>query len=367
MKIIGLNILLALFCLACQHSACVINGTGMLSEQEGKQLYLQVLDNETMKPRILDSALVCGGKFRMELSSVLPQTAMLSIMENGKPAWGAQFILEDGQIHIALQADNTVTIAGTPNNDLLQQHLTRWYVPMNKMQANNRQMGLLRGDTEQERAALDSLDKQNRAYLREMRLLSLEFVKENVNNQAGQSLLMEIMGLPDRLLVDVVERANAETLRLPLMQQIVERVNIFKAAAIGQPFPDFTGEDLQGKQIRLSDCVKGKEYVLLDFWASWCKPCCEEMPSLKKLYRDYRAKGLEIVGISIDEDKKAWQQKVGDLGMNWIQLRDASREAVKKYVIGPIPHTVLIDPSGKIIAKDLRGQELENKIIECLK
>ena len=248
MKIIGLNILLALFCLACQHSACVINGTGMLSEQEGKQLYLQVLDNETMKPRILDSALVCGGKFRMELSSVLPQTAMLSIMENGKPAWGAQFILEDGQIHIALQADNTVTIAGTPNNDLLQQHLTRWYVPMNKMQANNRQMGLLRGDTEQERAALDSLDKQNRAYLREMRLLSLEFVKENVNNPAGQSLLMEIMGLPDRLLVDVVERANAETLRLPLMQQIVERVNIFKAAAIGQPFPDFTGEDLQGNK-----------------------------------------------------------------------------------------------------------------------
>lgn len=82
MKIIGLNILLALFCLACQHSACVINGTGMLSEQEGKQLYLQVLDNETMKPRILDSALVCGGKFRMELSSVLPQTAMLSIMES---------------------------------------------------------------------------------------------------------------------------------------------------------------------------------------------------------------------------------------------------------------------------------------------
>ena len=157
MKIIGLNILLALFCLACQHSACVINGTGMLSEQEGKQLYLQVLDNETMKPRILDSALVCGGKFRMELSSVLPQTAMLSIMENGKPAWGAQFILEDGQIHITLQADNTVTIAGTPNNDLLQQHLTRWYVPMNKMQANNRQMGLLRGDTEQERAALDCI------------------------------------------------------------------------------------------------------------------------------------------------------------------------------------------------------------------
>ena len=79
---------------------------------------------------------------------------------------------------------------------------------------------------------MDSLDKQNRAYLREMRLLSLEFVKENVNNPAGQSLLMEIMGLPDRLLVDVVERANAETLRLPLMQQIVERVNIFKACLL---------------------------------------------------------------------------------------------------------------------------------------
>ena len=201
---------------------------------------------------------------------------------------------------IALQADNTVTIAGTPNNDLLQQHLTRWYVPMNKMQANNRQMGLLRGDTEQERAALDSLDKQNRAYLREMRLLSLEFVKENVNNPAGQSLLMEIMGFAGSTFGGCGrKRANAETLRLPLMQQIVERVNIFKAAAIGQPFPHFTGEDLQGKQIRLSDCVKGKEYVLLDFWASWCKPCCEEMPSLKKLYRDYRAGRARKLSVSL--------------------------------------------------------------------
>lgn len=366
MKIIGLNILLALLCFACQRPACVVNGTGMQPEMEGKQVYLQVLDNETMKPLTLDSALISGGKFCIELPAVTPQLAMVSILEDGKPAWGAQFILEEGQISIELaQAD--VNISGTPNNDLLQQHLTRWNVPMHKMQENNRQMELLSGDTDQGKAALDSLDKLNRAYLREMRLISLEFVKENVNNLAGQSLLMEIMGLPDRLLVEVAEKANAETLRLPLMQQIVERVNTFKAAAVGQPFPDFTGEDLQGKQIRLSDCVKGKKYVLLDFWASWCKPCCEEMPALKKLYRAYRAKGLEIVGISLDEDKKAWQQKVGDLGMDWIQLRDASREAVKKYVIGPIPHTVLIDPSGKIIAKDLRGEALENKIVECLK
>ena len=137
------------------------------------------------------------------------------------------------------------------------------------------------------------------------------------------------------------------------------------ASAEGLMCPEFTVSDEDGNLVTMSS-LKG-DILVLDFWASWCKPCCEEMPSLKKLYRDYRAKGLEIVGISIDEDKKAWQQKVGDLGMNWIQLRDASREAVKKYVIGPIPHTVLIDPSGKIIAKDLRGQELENKIIECLK
>ena len=147
--------------------------------------------------------------------------------------------------------------------------------------------------------------------------------------------------------------------------QQLQEVIANKEFKVGVDAPAFSIEGMDGEEIELKNYA-GK-YVLLDFWASWCKPCCEEMPSLKKLYRDYRAKGLEIVGISIDEDKKAWQQKVGDLGMNWIQLRDASREAVKKYVIGPIPHTVLIDPSGKIIAKDLRGQELENKIIECLK
>lgn len=141
-------------------------------------------------------------------------------------------------------------------------------------------------------------------------------------------------------------------------------------ASVGNPFIDFTMNDIDGKPHKLSEYIGKGKYVLIDFWASWCPPCREEMPNVRKVYEQYKDKGFDIVGISLDKNKEDWQKGITNLGITWHQLSDLKwwrNEGAAKYGVRAIPATFLIDPNGKIIAKDLRGEELGQKIAEVLK
>ena len=359
-------VLAALALAACQKPACRINGELAQPACLEGEVYLQIMDAQTMQPQIVDSAVVRDGKFHFAYNGVAPQTGMVSVVKGGESLWSTQFVVEPGNIALQVDGQGHTRIGGTPNNDLLQKHLERWNQPFEKMQAVNAELTRLQEEGKLTNTLFDSLDRINQGYMREMRLLALAFAEQHINTPAGHAVLPEIFGLPTRLLVNVAENADSATLRLPLMQQLVNRVNVYKAVEIGQPFQDFMALKLDGSQGKLSDYAGKGKYVLLDFWASWCKPCCEEMPRLKRLYKKYKA-DLEIVGVSIESDSKAWRDKIADLKMDWVQLQDTTEEAADTYVVGAIPHTVLIDPSGKIIAKNLQGEELENTIVEHLK
>ncbi|MDE6452318.1 MAG: TlpA family protein disulfide reductase, partial [Odoribacter sp.] len=141
-----------------------------------------------------------------------------------------------------------------------------------------------------------------------------------------------------------------------------------EAVQVGQPFIDFTGETPDGKSISLSEIVRNNKLVMLDFWASWCAPCIQSMPGLVDIYKEYKEKGLEIIGISSDENAQRWKDAIQKHGMNWLQIRSAGEDRIgQDYVIKFIPYTILIGQDGKIIARCLKGDELREKIQEVLK
>lgn len=149
-----------------------------------------------------------------------------------------------------------------------------------------------------------------------------------------------------------------------------KKLDAVSKTEIGATAPDFTAPDMDDKSIKLSNFYKGKKLVLIDFWASWCGPCRRENPNIVKAYAQYHSKGFQIIGVSLDENKKEWQDAITKDNLTWTHVSDLKGwacEAAKLYNVSGIPMNFLIDGSGKILATNLRGAELEGKLKDLLK
>jgi peroxiredoxin len=148
-------------------------------------------------------------------------------------------------------------------------------------------------------------------------------------------------------------------------QQIQGELAELKRFSIGSVPPDFTLPDDNGKMVSLSS-FKGK-YVLLDFWAAWCRPCRIENPNIVAAYKKYNSKGFDVFGVSLDQNEASWHQAIKQDGLLWSQVRDAKNEVATIYKVTSIPMSLLLDKEGRIVAKNLRGPALEAKLEEIFK
>jgi peroxiredoxin len=163
---------------------------------------------------------------------------------------------------------------------------------------------------------------------------------------------------------------SAENKNYPSAAEFRENIEIAKRTSIGKTAMDFTQNDTLGNPVSLS-AFRGR-YILVDFWASWCGPCRAENPNVVKVFQKYKEKNFHIVGVSLDRSgqKEKWMKAIHDDKLEWTQLSDLKfwdNEVAKQYGIKAIPQNLLIDPDGKIIAKNLRGEELDAKLAEAMR
>lgn len=281
------------------------------------------------------------------------------------PVW-----VERGKVRVKANSNFFLNcdVRGTVNNEIFSAYnaVIRHIVDSVKRSANIDVM-LNRNQTQEARER----DFKARTNFHNTR--SLELQEELVRRYSDQAIapFMIFWEMKANVSLEKLKQLRAlvdpSLIEHPYTKQLDEFIRLadFK---VGSDMPDFKLPDKDGKDFVFST-LRGK-YVLVDFWASWCGPCMREMPNVVKLYKECKGKNFEIVGISLDQKRDAWLNAVEKNKMKWIQVSDLKSWKtlpVKLCNISAVPYTVLVDPEGKVIALDLRGEELIKKVKEVLK
>lgn len=352
----------AAFLAACSgNQGYTVTGT-VDGAADGTMVYLQQQEGRQFIK--LDSAVIQNGQFTLEGRQDTAKICVLTC-KAGEEAVGMDFFLENGQINVQLSAD-AHSATGTPNNDAYQtirqqlndlnKQLFATYESLSDSTLTDEQLESKRTDIE---ALGDKMEEVSKAG-----------IAQNITNAVGVYLLKRnYYSMSVEELEPLVAQIPAE-LTDEAITQIKDKVEKLKATAVGQKFTNFEMQTPDGKTVKLSDYVGKGKVVLVDFWASWCGPCRREMPNLVEAYKKYRNKGFEIVGVSLDRDAEAWKDGIKKLDITWPQMSDLKYwdcEGAKLYAVSSIPHTVLIDGEGTILARGLHGEELQKQIAEALK
>ena len=358
-------VLAATLLAACNsgNNGYTITGT-VEGANDGDMVYLQGVEGRQLVK--LDSAVIKNGTFTFTGKQDTAVNRYLTYKNNEDNGMAMDFFLENGKIAIQLTKDNDAA-TGTPNNDAYQEIRTQLNSLMKQMETLYSTLS----DTTLTDEQREAKGKEIEGLQEKMIGVAKDGIAKNITNPVGIHLLKQNYYYMD------VNELDPLMPQIPAMYdqderivQIKANVKQMKATAVGQKFTDFEMQTPEGEKVKLSDCVGKGKVVLVDFWASWCGPCRREMPNLVDLYAKYKNKNFEIVGVSLDQSGEAWKNAIKQLNISWPQMSDLKYwdcEGAKLYAVSSIPHTVLIDKDGTILARGLAGEALQEKLAEVIK
>ena len=271
------------------------------------------------------------------------------------------------QLAVALLALFSLSATAQDRSELsaeLQQKLDRYE---QQLAVYDAKMSQLEAEYKANPALQDDIRAKAMALYEEKAQAQLKIIRENSDNLIPVFFIKDLAyGLEYDELVEVCNPKNAYY-NHPVMELPKQLLASLEKRAPGKMYTDMSINDLNGAVRKLSDWVGKGQYVMIDFWASWCGPCRQEMPNVVANYKKYHAKGFEIIGISFDQKADAWKKAVEQMDMTWPQLSDLGgwkSAAAGVYGINSIPASILLDGKGKIVALNLRGEKLGEKLKE---
>jgi len=304
-----------------------------------------------------DSVQIANGRFTLERA--VAEDGLIAHLVIPR-SYNLSFIPEEGIIKADLAA---IAATGTALNDLHAQKAKA----REALETETRgRLKAIRADKNlDDKAKEEAQEKIVNEFYGKIKPLAEADLKEHSNDAIGLIALQNLLGMEgvtvakaEALLQQAGDRLRAEE----SITKMVERLRRVEATQAGAQFVDFEGVDDANKAVRLSDYVGKGHYVLVDFWASWCGPCRREIAHLKKVRDTYTDKGLVILGTVVWDEMEDHLKAMKELEITWPQIFNKT-EATELYGIAGIPQIILFDPTGKIVARDLRGEEI-NKLLD---
>ncbi|WP_299117113.1 TlpA disulfide reductase family protein [uncultured Winogradskyella sp.] len=373
---------LSLCVLACkkeQRTDYVINGTAK-GLYNGIRVYLNTMD-ERGRMTAVDTAIVMNESFTLDGVVENPSLHYLTVNGvNGR----LPLIIENAELELVI--DNKIltnsTLKGSEGNDVYANYEIKLTELKNNL-VNATQ------NYEQSKFLRDSANIDNdKKIVEELRAkfndFPYEYIESNKNSYGILPILktqLNSRSLDPNKFLAIYDKIDGSIKNSKEGKALEERINLIKAkleaekaTAIGVVAPEFSAPNPEGKIVALSDVVSKGKITIIDFWAAWCGPCRRENPNVVNVYNKYHDKGLEIIGVGLDgrrgqqNPKEAWIKAIKDDNLTWHQVSNLRYfdEIAKRYNVGSIPSMFVLDSEGKIVAKNLRGLALENKIAELL-
>ena len=336
-----------------------------LKAAEGKAYLSQRIKGEWVK---LDSAELKNGEYQFKGVIKNPDVLYLSV---GNSKEKLPFFIENSVISITGSVDSLALakVAGSMVHDefrLFQDNLDKMDKQATALSEKSKELEIAG-----EKTKADSLMTLSDHVYTSVDNQQKDFIKAHPASWISPYLLSRVnYDMESDVLDGFLKGLDVQLDILPSVVTLKERVTKLKTVAIGQTTPDFTMTDVNGIPVKLSDIYSKNAYTLIDFWASWCGPCRRENPNVVATYNKYKSNGFGVLGISLDSDKAKWLKAVGDDQLTWTHVSDLKgwkNEAATLYSINSIPSNLLVDKTGKIIARNIREAKLRDTMASLLK
>ncbi|MCO5723476.1 TlpA disulfide reductase family protein [Robiginitalea marina] len=369
MKRIPAMLLLSALALSCsgeREGEYQLNGTLEGAVADNTRVFLKKSD-ENLQPIEADTAVVSGGTFRF--SGTIEAPHLYFIFVEGANM-GVPLILEEGKLELTAHKDslNAALVEGTPQNQAYAEFIegSRLLVQRRNSIQQEMQEAMMARDT----ANMNALRDEFMELRQEGMDYEQDFARTHPEALVSALLIDRFLKTKSMTIAELQEMFSGlseEIRQTTLGRSLGQALEAAGKTAVGSRAPDFSAPTPSGETLALSD-VLGK-VTLIDFWAAWCRPCRAENPNIVRVYEQYKDKGLSILGVSLDRNADDWKQAILDDGLTWHHVSNVRYfdEIAELYSVNAIPASFILDEKGVIVAKNLRGPELEAKIAELLR